>query len=288
MRILRICFVDFWDNFLETENIFTPILSKHFNVIIDENNPDIVFHSIFNGQKNIQNYKCKKILFLGENYRPSQFKSDYSISFDPESNLNYHLPLWQYYLILNPNLKERLFNRKLRDTLNYDRFCSFTVSNSSNFSRNSFYNQLSQYKEIHSYGRFLTNNFELQNISKGKYWREAKDEFFTKIKHKFSIAFENNSYPGYCTEKLMDAFLGNSLPLYWGCPKIYKDFNENAFINVMTLGNQKSIELIKELDNNDKLYLEYKNQDIFTEEQKERHLKNIENFETWLIQKIKL
>ena len=116
MNDLRIAYVDFWPAFEQDEDIFTPLLSKYFNVIIDNENPDVVFHSIFNGQRNIHKYnKVKKILLLGENYRPSQFKSDYSISFDPHSDTNYRLPLWQYYLILNPLLKEKLFNQEIKN-----------------------------------------------------------------------------------------------------------------------------------------------------------------------------
>jgi alpha(1,3/1,4) fucosyltransferase len=285
MKDLKVAFIDFWPAFEQDENIFVPLLSKHFNVIIDEQNPDVVFHSIFNGQRNIQKYnKFKKILLLGENYRPSQFNTNYSISFDPHSETNYRLPLWQYYLLLNPSLKDKLFNQEVKYT-KFDRFCSFVVSNGNNFIRNSFYSQLSQYKFVNSYGKYLTNSFELQKINNSIYWRDNKNDFFNKITHKFSICFENTSYPGYCTEKIMDAYLNNSLPIYWGDPKVTKDWNENSFINVTKLGVSKSLELIKELDNNDCAY-NLKQENCFTTEQKERHLHNINEFENWLINKI--
>ena len=47
----------------------------------------------------------KKILFIGENRRP--VGANYSISFDPHTETNYRLPLWQFYLILRPELKVR-------------------------------------------------------------------------------------------------------------------------------------------------------------------------------------
>ena len=37
--------------------------------------------------------------------------------------------------------------------------------------------------------------------------------------HKFNIAFENSSYPGYVTEKITDAFIANTIPIYWGDKK---------------------------------------------------------------------
>src|ERR1035437_2076766 len=158
MENLKVAYVDFWPEFIPYENIFRPILSNYFSVIIDEKNPDIVIHSIFNGQRDIGRYRnVKKIMFLGENYRPSQFDSDYSTSFDIHSGTNYNLPLWQYFLLLNPQLNERIFTNKPYDILKYDRFCSFVVSNGNSFIRNGFYNQLSQYKHVNSYGRYLTN-----------------------------------------------------------------------------------------------------------------------------------
>lgn len=277
MEKLKICLCDFWPE-INYENIFIPILQKYFDVEITIINPDVVIHSIYGGFKETPKYKCKKILFLGENYRPSQFSSDYSISFDTRTDTNYYLPLWQFYLILQPELKDKLFNRINYDS--FDRFCSFTVSNGNNFFRNGFFDQLSGYKKVYSYGRYRTNDFALQTLSKDKYWRIAKNEFFNSIKHKFCISFENNSYPGYTTEKIMDAFLGGSLPIYWGNPRISQDWNNKAFINAMKYG---AIDLVKKADTDNVLFKEMYSEPVFTEEQKKRHLENIENFEKWFI-----
>jgi len=284
MNKIKVYFCDVWPEF-NYENIFLPILQKHFDVEVTANNPDVIIHSIYNGFKETPKYKCKKILFLGENYRPSQFGSNYSISFDPHTDNNYHLPLWQVYLILRPELKDKLFNRINHES--FDKFCSFTVSNGNNFFRNGFFDQLNAYKYVNSYGRFRTNDQGLQKISHGGYWRDAKFTFFCNIKHKFSIAFENNSYPGYTTEKIMDAFLGASIPLYWGDPKIKEDWNEKAFINVMKFYNKDLMEYIKFIDNDDNEFFKMYNEPIFIPEQRKKHLQNIENFESWFIQKIK-
>ena len=63
METLKVAFVDFWPE-IKDEDIFTPILKKHFNVIEDNINPDVIFHSIFGPVKKSLDYKCKKILFL--------------------------------------------------------------------------------------------------------------------------------------------------------------------------------------------------------------------------------
>lgn len=51
---------------------------------------------------------------------------------------------------------------------------------------------------------------------------------------KCNIAFENGAYPGYVTEKILDAFYAGVLPVYWGSSKIARDFNTKCFYHVET------------------------------------------------------
>ncbi len=83
---------------------------------------------------------------------------------------------------------------------------------------------------------------------------DAKYEF--EKKHKFSIAFENSSHPGYVTEKLVNAFAAQTIPIYWGDPEISKTFNTKSFINVHDYNSLDDvIAKIKEIDNDDSLYI---------------------------------
>lgn len=284
METLKVAFIDFWPE-IDQENIFLPILQKHFDVQVTRINPDVIIHSIFGRMQETHKYKCKKILYLGENWRPNDFGSNYSISFDPHTDTNYRLPIWQYFLLLNSNLRNRLLNQK---RLNYneeefERWCAYIVSNPSNFIRNSAYGILSQYKHVNSYGRHLNNDMGLQKASQGRYWRDAKDEFFLKHSHKFMFAYENTPYKYYCTEKLMDAFLVGAMPIYWGDPKVSEDWNKEAFIDV----TRGSVDIVKQIDSDKKRFRDMYEQPVFTEEQRKRHEDNVDNFEHWLIEKIK-
>lgn len=276
---LKIWFTDFWPEW-NVEDFITPILNGHFNVTLSKSNPDVLFHSIFNRMAETPKFKCKKVLILAENWRPHQFGSDYSISFDPHSKTNFRLPLWQIYWLMKPELKDRLFERKRLDT--FKRFCAFTVSNPSNMLRNNHFDLISSYKRVDSYGKVRMNTFELKNATEGKYWRDAKDEFFLKHPHKFMMAYENSSYPYYSTEKLMDAFLVGSLPIYWGDPKIEQDWNPKAFINVMK--HPDWLDWIKTADQNQTFWEEMYLEPVFTEEQKNKHIENLFNFEKWLVE----
>jgi len=104
-----------------------------------------------------------------------------------------------------------------------------------------------QYKNVDSGGKIKNN---LGYI--------VKDKLFFLQQYKFTIAFENSSYPGYTTEKLLQAFVTNTIPIYWGNPLIHKEFNTNSFINCHDYNNfEEVIERVIEVDNNDSRYREY-------------------------------
>ena len=91
---------------------------------------------------------------------------------------------------------------------------------------------------------------------------EDKLEFIKD--YKFVIAFENSSFPGYTTEKLIEPFLSDSIPVYWGNPVVGKDFNTNSFINIKdTAQFDEAINKIVELDNDDEKYLAMLNEPCF-------------------------
>ena len=89
--------------------------------------------------------------------------------------------------------------------------------------------------------------------------RYSNDWMFTKLdfqsKCKFSLAFENSSAVGYTTEKIMHAYIANTIPIYWGNPEIENDFNKESFINCHNFESFDAvIDRVKEIDQNDELY----------------------------------
>jgi hypothetical protein len=47
--------------------------------------------------------------------------------------------------------------------------------------------------------------------------------------YKFSVVVENNNEPHYFTEKIVDCFLSECVPIYWGTPTIGQFFNSDGF-----------------------------------------------------------
>ena len=46
----------------------------------------------------------------------------------------------------------------------------------------------------------------------------------------FHVAIENSKNQNYFTEKIVDAFLTKTIPIYWGCPNIDEFFNTDGII----------------------------------------------------------
>jgi hypothetical protein len=63
------------------------------------------------------------------------------------------------------------------------------------------------------------------------------------IKYKFSIAFENDLYPGYVTEKIVESYLAGTVPIYRGLfnKEAEEIFNPKAFINAMDFENDEQL-----------------------------------------------
>jgi hypothetical protein len=109
------------------------------------------------------------------------------------------------------------------------RFCNFVYSNRVPF-RERFCAELSKYKRVDAPGKSMNNlaGIDSGNGNSGNMW-QRKRAFISQ--YKFTIAFENSSYPGYHTEKLLDPMLVDSLPIYWGNPGIDRHFNPKSFVN---------------------------------------------------------
>ena len=80
----------------------------------------------------------------------------------------------------------------------------------------------------------------------------VKDKIAFERDYKFTMCFENTSSIGYTSEKIMEAFAGRTVPIYWGNPDIAEEFNPEAFINCHDFDSfEEVLEEIKRLDADD-------------------------------------
>lgn len=71
--------------------------------------------------------------------------------------------------------------------------------------------------------------------------------------YKYCLVMENRDQSGYITEKIIMAFLGGCLPIYWGTQEVFEIFNRDAFLFYK---EGKTVEQIQYLEQNLTAYFE--------------------------------
>lgn len=241
---VKINFSDFWDDFNINDNFITDALNKHFKPVISDN-PDFVFCATF-GRRHLK-YTCAKIFFTGENLCPDFNLVDYAMGFHQISFNDRYLRLPLY--VLYEDACKQALNKHLNITqdMAQRKFCNYVISNAiSDPSRARMIEILNGYKSVDSGGKYKNN-----------VGGPVPDKIEFEKKYKFTMCFENTGALGYTTEKLVEAFAGQGVPIYWGNPDIAKEFNSKAFINCHDFDSfEQVLEEIKRIDEDDEAYLE--------------------------------
>ena len=159
------------------------------------------------------------------------------------------------FLVTNPVAANKHLRHNFRN-VQKTKFCNFIYSNPTN-KREDFCRKLMEYKHVDCPGARLNNMSHIPAYN-GKDGVEAKLSFIAACK--FTIAFENASKPHYISEKIFDALIAGSLPIYWGCPEITQYVNPDCFINCHDFDSFDDVirEVIK-IDNDPALYQKYVN-----------------------------
>ena len=215
---------------------------------------------IFMARENLHrpNWVDYSDLALGEN------SIDLSLGFDYDNSDSRYMrfPLWITWL-LPPDAdykKVKEFCDKINHTDNcsFDdrRFCAF-ISSHDDDGRNELFDEINQIGHIDSCGRFRHNCDDLQNVC-----GDNKLDFLRR--YRFNLCPENSNYNGYCTEKIFEALASGCVPLYWGSdnnpePEI---LNKEAicFINVGKPNSSKTLDFIRQLNNDKEAYLHFASQ----------------------------
>ena len=237
-----ISFLDFWPDFNKDDNFFTRALlgtSRKQDLTIRSVFPSVV-KSVVNRvfrrlRPNSQSLTIstrnqeRKVWFTGENIRPPlDGKFDHFISYDQDdySGKNTYFPLFYAELLVSGkesidrrgvsiNNPETLMQFRKNLVEKHKFVCAF-ISNPEP-TRMRALKALSQYGGVEIYGphtgRPVPSKFEV-----------ARD-------FKFMLCFENDLFPGYVTEKLLDAYLCETIPLYWGDLGRESHINRGALIN---------------------------------------------------------
>ena len=248
-RSIKLAFCDFWPGFDPRDNYFTNLLRTRYDIRLTDDPEFLIYACV--GKEHLR-YSCIRIFVTFENRRPDFRVWDYALTSDhlgfPE---HYRLPVYAQTHDAKELVKSETDMAAVLAAKS--KFCNFLYSNPSGKQRVRFFHKLKRYKRIDSGGRIMNNIGGL-----------VKDKLKFLKQYKFTIAFENSSYPGYTTEKITDPMRVGSLPIYWGNELVHLDFNPKSFINYYDYRSEEAlIERIIEIDQNDDLYLEYLRQPYY-------------------------
>lgn len=244
MKILRVGKADFLDPFYD---FFVDVIKDDYQLVHDDVSPQLLLFGDKNfGNSNLRYDPSKvfKLFYTGENEHFWQYQCHAGITFDHINHpMHYRLPLyvthsWDY--TRSGVIKHYNFRLDNNWKFSSRMFCSFVVKNPGCQTRNDFFHKLNAIDPVASGGPLFNN---IGGLVGGDFSVKSKLDFIGK--YKFNICYENASHPGYVTEKLYQAMLGGTVPIYWGCPVVDHDFNKKAFINRSDFNTDE--EMIKEI-----------------------------------------
>ncbi len=232
-------------------NTLYQILSEQYDLQLCDD-PDYIIVTPLDKPFNYANYDCIRILFTGENFSPDFNVFDYAITCDDISFRDRFYQFQQFNdngWALAASQKHLNIPDDFLETKKY--FCDFIYKNAQGQPvREAMFHALSKYKRVESGGTWLNNMPDGHVIG----WPDEKQIFQKRCK--FTIAIDSMQYPGFITEKITNAFMNRTIPIYCGAPDVEEIFNPKAFINIANYSSlEEVVEYVKYLDTNDDAYM---------------------------------
>lgn len=262
MKTIKIGFSGFPRGMKPEDFLPYKILNKHFNVIIT-NEPDYIFVMNYNDYDFCKYIDAVRIFTSFECFFPNFNIVDYAINCFHQIRLDDRAV---YFPLLGYDTAKEIVKMQTRYDGERKKFCNYIYSHEACLERTQIFYKLCEYKKVDAAGKYLNNmnGFTPGNRSAvvASVGNSAKIEF--QRNYKFSIAFENYIYPGYNTEKIIDAFAAGTIPVYYGDRNITDIFNPKAFINCHDFASfDEVLEQIRLIDLNPALYRSYLDAPIF-------------------------
>jgi GR25 family glycosyltransferase involved in LPS biosynthesis len=271
-NIFKVLFTDMWDGFNEEHNMFTLALETALKTIKVEGHsieslgtsvPSLTIFGPFGEEWRTLPLTWPKAHFTGENTEPIMNKEasvklniGYKLP-DMSDNSYLRMPLWMFEIDWFGADLEKIRNplplpidtcTTVQVSSNRPKFCAFVVTNPRNQVRNKAFTTLNKYKTVDSAGRLYNNIGSDIFAGLGGGGGELLKHTFLK-NYRFCLAYENQSAPGYTTEKILHAKAAGCVPIYWGDPKVGRDFNEKGFLNANDCKSEADlIELVDKVE----------------------------------------
>ena len=191
------------------------------------------------------------IWYTAENIRPPLSQDwDVFLSFDTDEidPRNLYLPFWVTRLGATVRESQHWVDIMCseRPASDFpDKFASLVASNPERI-RMGFVDFLKKNSEIDIYGQLGVS---------------IRDKSECISDYKFNLAFENDLYPGYVTEKVFDAWKSRSIPIWRGLDSQHY-LNEKAFLNATNISFNDIFRRMIDISNNLDLFNQFTTQPI--------------------------
>ena len=244
--------LNFIDFPAQSRAFFLDLLSPHYDFTFDDT-PDFLFFSHIGHRHRL--YNCTKIFHTQEKYWPNWKECDYAaVSVLVDDPRSAYLPIYAF-----DGRKDKLVRTSAPDPVTIraskPRFCSLLCAyvDRTVRRREQFFHSLNRLRKVDSAGRALNNT---------GYRLPPGDRYQVKVDwlagYRFNLAFENTRRAGWCTEKLVDPLHVNTIPIYWGDPRVKEFFNPEGFICRDDFSSDHELaEYVLHVDDTPELYAKY-------------------------------
>ena len=265
MKTVKIKFAGKWEGITPEENTVCYWLKKNgYDVQVTDDADYIICDVLGEYHYEYCQYPQVRIFESGENVTPDFNLVDYAISRYPITfgDRNFYYPgctmAGSHWHALAK--KDRNYPAEFLQEKPY--FANLIARHDCEYNyRSLFFEKLNAYKRVESAGPLLYNMPDGVEVN----WLDDSKTNFQR-KSKFTICFESIAHDGFITEKIADAFYADTIPIYYGSPKIAEIFNKDAFINVSDYESLDAVvEKIKELDQDDEKYLQMLRQPVLAD-----------------------
>jgi len=234
---LGLAFSDFWPGFVPERWSLVQVLQEAFDVQV-ESDAEITVCGPF-GRRHARRTGTK-VFCTGEMWPYLRGAYDFWIDFDLEPRPRHiRWPLFMWLLYRDRQTGVRPATRPLEDWRRRPGFCNFIYNNPRCHTRNEFFDVLSSLRTVTAPGTVRRNTSSDAGPRFDRGWRRNKIAYQREFR--FTIAFEAVEKPGYTTEKLLDALVAGTIPIYWGNPAVAVDFRPGSFINAYDFASLREL-----------------------------------------------
>ena len=234
----KIAFVNFWADFSPHHGFIKHLLDLSLGAwkpCSAERDADVVLTSVYPHRP--ATHPEKTIAVIGENIRPNFNYYRYSLSSDLDhyDGRNFRLPVWYGEIAWSPKYQKgpptfagahgneaplpitQLLAARRGPYVQRPKFCAL----------------VSSHYEPHRMmvAEALAGVGPVDHFGRASGQTDPRSKYEILQPYMFNLCFENSMFPGYYTEKLVQAWAAGTIPLHFSDTLVKNDFNTAAFLN---------------------------------------------------------